>query len=81
VKTFIVTAIRFIAVTILYFGSFAVVSGALLSNASEQNAPAEVRMVHLAETATSNFLFGWLLVLIFLVVPENLVGRGQYRPR
>jgi len=26
--------------------------------------PAEVRMAHLAETATSNFLFGWLVVLI-----------------
>ena len=26
--------------------------------------PAEVRMVHLLETATSNFLFGWLVVLI-----------------
>ena len=28
--------------------------------------PQEVRMVHLLETATSNFLFGWLLVLILL---------------
>ena len=26
--------------------------------------PAEVRLVHLVETATSNFLFGWLVVLI-----------------
>lgn len=26
--------------------------------------PPEVRMVHLVETATSNFLFGWLVVLI-----------------
>jgi hypothetical protein len=26
--------------------------------------PAEVRMAHLMETATSNFLFGWLVVLI-----------------
>ena len=26
--------------------------------------PAEVRMTHLLETATSNFLFGWLVVLI-----------------
>ena len=26
--------------------------------------PEDVRMVHLLETATSNFLFGWLLVLI-----------------
>ncbi|HKV35674.1 MAG TPA: hypothetical protein VJP89_15160 [Pyrinomonadaceae bacterium] len=27
--------------------------------------PAEVRMAHLIETATSNFLFGWLVVLIY----------------
>jgi hypothetical protein len=26
--------------------------------------PAEVRMAHLVETVTSNFLFGWLVVLI-----------------
>jgi hypothetical protein len=26
--------------------------------------PDEVRMAHLLETATSNFLFGWLVVLI-----------------
>src|SRR6185312_9644964 len=26
--------------------------------------PREVRMVHLLETATSNFLFGWLVVLV-----------------
>jgi hypothetical protein len=43
--------------------------------------PDEVRMVHLVETATSNFLFGWLVVLILLVVPKSLVGHGQYRPR
>ena len=40
-KVFIVTAIRIVAVTILYFSTFAVVSGALLSNASGQNASAE----------------------------------------
>ena len=28
--------------------------------------PAEVRMVHLLETATSNFIFGWLVVLILM---------------
>jgi len=28
--------------------------------------PAEVRMVHLLETATSNFIFGWLIVLVFV---------------
>ena len=32
--------------------------------------PQEVRMVHLLETATSNFLFGWLIVLIL---------RGRHR--
>jgi len=26
--------------------------------------PREVRMVHLVETASSNFLFGWLIVLV-----------------
>ena len=29
--------------------------------------PAEVRMVHLLETASSNFLFGWLVVWILLI--------------
>lgn len=40
-KVVIVTAIRVVAVTILYFGTFAVVSGSLLSNVSGPNAPAE----------------------------------------
>ena len=40
-KALIVTAIRFFAVTILYFGSFVVVAGALLSQPSEQPLPAE----------------------------------------
>ena len=31
--------------------------------------PAEVRMAHLVETATSNFLFGWIIVLILRAVP------------
>jgi hypothetical protein len=39
--------------------------------------PDEVRMVHLVETATSNFLFGWLVVLILLVIPKSLVGHGS----
>ena len=121
-KVAIVTTIRLLAVTILYFCSFAVVSGALLANVSPQPAPNqpslvllqvarallwaaiawpivrmmkgkwweaglavalvfavtssqlllpnplmpyEVRMAHLLETSTSNFLFGWLVVLIF----------------
>ena len=29
--------------------------------------PAEVRMVHLLETATSNFIFGWLVVLVLFL--------------
>ena len=40
-KSPIVTAIRFLAVTILYFGSFAVVSGALLSTAPQEGTPAD----------------------------------------
>jgi hypothetical protein len=28
--------------------------------------PREVRMAHLLETASSNFLFGWLTVLVLL---------------
>jgi hypothetical protein len=34
--------------------------------------PAEVRMAHLVETVTSNFLFGWLIVLIFKQVHNPL---------
>jgi hypothetical protein len=30
--------------------------------------PSEVRMAHLVETATANFLFGWLVVLILLAL-------------
>jgi hypothetical protein len=30
--------------------------------------PAEVRMAHLVETVTSNFLFGWLVVAILVKV-------------
>lgn len=52
-KLFLVTAIRFIAVTILYFGCFAVVSAALLSGASEQPAPAEAGNALLALLAVS----------------------------
>jgi hypothetical protein len=31
--------------------------------------PAEVRMIHLLETATSNFLFGWLAVWLLRLNP------------
>ena len=52
-KVFLVTAIRFIAVTILYFGCFAVVSGALLSGAAEQPSPADAANALLALLAVS----------------------------
>jgi hypothetical protein len=39
--------------------------------------PYEVRMAHLLETATSNFLFGWLVVVIL----RSLRTREDYRPR
>jgi hypothetical protein len=48
VKVAIVTTIRLLAVTILYFSSFAVVSGALLANVSPQPAPEEAGAVLLA---------------------------------
>jgi hypothetical protein len=38
--------------------------------------PPEVRMVHLVETATSNFLFGWLVVLILRSQADH---RRKYR--
>jgi hypothetical protein len=53
VKAFFVTAIRFIAVAVLYFGCFAVVSGALLSGAAEQPSPAEAANALLALLAVS----------------------------
>ena len=43
--------------------------------------PAEVRMVHLVETATSNFLFGWLVVLILRGSGQMRVSRPQVLPQ
>jgi hypothetical protein len=40
--------------------------------------PPTVRMVHLLETATSNFLFGWLIVLVLCGWRRS--GREQARP-
>jgi hypothetical protein len=40
--------------------------------------PPAVRMVHLLETATSNFLFGWLIVLVLCGWRQS--GREQARP-
>ena len=73
-KVFIVTAMRFLAVTILYFSTFAVVSGALLSNVSEQNADAgatlrALLLVSLINAAVWTYLIhrsqwtGWKLIL------------------
>lgn len=44
--------------------------------------PQEVRMVHLLETATSNFLFGWLIVLVLnwrRAVPQRSVPGNHSR--
>jgi hypothetical protein len=75
------TAIRFIALTIVYFVSFVVVSGALLSSASSQDAPPDARaalsallLVSLINTAVWTYVIlrsrwtGWkLMVTVFLV--------------
>lgn len=39
--------------------------------------PAEVRMAHLVETATSNFLFGWLVVLIYDCTISSILPAGS----
>jgi len=41
--------------------------------------PQEVRMVHLLETASSNFLFGWLVV--FVLLGWRIPGRAQKHVR
>ncbi|HKY29036.1 MAG TPA: hypothetical protein VJM12_13940 [Pyrinomonadaceae bacterium] len=80
-KVAIVTAIRFLAVTILYFICFAFVSGALLSTAIEQPAPADASatllpllIVSLINAAVWTYVIlrsrwsGWKLVMtVFLV--------------
>jgi hypothetical protein len=81
VKVFIVTAIRVVAVTILYFSTFAVVSGALLSNASGPNAPAQagatllaLLVVSLINAAVWTYVIlrshwtGWKLILTVFFV-------------
>ena len=52
-KVFFLTAVRFLAVTILYFMSFAVVSGALLSSAAEEASPADAGAALVALVAVS----------------------------
>src|ERR1700752_2322462 len=91
VRVFIVTAIRFVAVTILYFVCFAVVSGALLSTAAGPPAPADASVALVALLAVSlinaavwtygilrSRWTGWKLILtIFLV----FFGVGTLMPQ
>ena len=80
-KSSILTAIRFLAVTILYFGSFVVVSGALLSTSPQEGAPADagatliaLLVVSLINAAVWTYVIrrsswtGWKLVLTVFVV-------------
>lgn len=80
-KVAIVTTIRLLAVTILYFSIFAVVSGALLANVSPQPAPDEAGaallalfVVSLINAAVWSYVIlragwtGWKLVLTILLV-------------
>jgi hypothetical protein len=81
-KAAISTAIRFLAVTLVYFVCFVVVSGALLSTAREQPAPAEATTTLLALLAVSSITAavwtyvirrswwsGWKLILaVFFVL-------------
>jgi hypothetical protein len=77
----ILTAIRFLAVAILYFCCFAVVSGALLSTTSEQSVPAEagatlliLLIISLINAAVWTYVIlrsrwtGWKLVLAVFFV-------------
>jgi hypothetical protein len=81
VKVAVLTTIRLLAVAILYFSSFAVVSGALLANVSPQPAPEEAGaallalfVISLINAAVWSYVIlragwtGWKLILaIFLV--------------
>lgn len=80
-KAFLLTAIRFVAVTILYFVCFAVVSGALLSTAAGPSSPADAGAalvalfaVSLINAAVWTYVIlrsrwtGWKLILTVLLV-------------
>jgi hypothetical protein len=80
-KSSILTAIRFLAVTVLYFVSFVVVSGALLSTTRQEGAPADagatliaLLIVSLLNAAVWTYVIrrsswtGWKLVLAVFVV-------------
>jgi hypothetical protein len=81
VKALIITAIRFLGVAILHFVCFVVVSGALLSNSSEEPAPSEAAatllalfIVSLITAAVWTYVIvrsrwsGWKLVLTVFIV-------------
>ena len=80
-RVLLATAIRFIAVSILYFVCFVVVSGALLSTPAEQRAPAEagatlaaLLIVSLINGAVWTYVIrrsywtGWKLIVTVLLV-------------
>lgn len=80
-KVYLVTAIRFIAVTILYFACFAVVSGALLSTAAGPSTPADAGAalvalftISLINAAVWTYVIlrsrwsGWKLILTILLL-------------
>lgn len=80
-KAIIITAIRFLAVAILYFVCFVVVSGALLSTTSEQPTPSEAGatllalfIVSLITAAVWTYVIrrsrwsGWKLVITVFIV-------------
>ncbi len=80
-KVAIVTTIRLLAVTILYFSTFAVVSGALLANVSPQPAPEEagaallaLLVISLINAAVWSYVIlragwtGWKLILTIALV-------------
>jgi hypothetical protein len=91
VKAFTVTAIRFLAVTILYFGAFVVVSGALLSTTAQQPTPGEagttlgaLLVVSVINAAVWTYIIrrsrwtGWRLILTVFFV---FYGVGTLMPQ
>jgi len=81
VKSIILTAIRIVAVTVLYFVTFVVVSGALLSTAAPQPAPEEAAsallalfVVSIISAAVWSYVLlrsrwaGWKLIVSMIVV-------------
>ena len=80
-RVILLTAIRFVAVSILYFVCFVVVSGALLSTTAEQSAPANAAatftallLVSVINAALWTYVIrrsrwtGWKLIVTVLLV-------------